>query len=157
MIDFRKVLDVNSLQAVILIVLGLASVMVSASLYSGITTMQDFYALNSNPLQIVSWLLSIISIIVMGWVGFAWVRHEGGSAMDGGKAGAVVGIVTGLINSVVAMVFLNPVLANIYQAAGLGSGMTGAMAVFGVIGGIIGGAIMGFILGLIGGAFGKKK
>jgi len=159
MIDIKKILETTSLQLVILIVLGLVSVVIMQSLYSDITTIEELYAASSSPLSMLSWLISIASLAVTAWAGYVWVRQEGGTAVDGGKAGAVLSAVTGFINGIISVIFLNPVMTNLYQAAGVPqtSSMMGVMAVISIISGVIVSAIIGFILGAIGGHFGKKK
>lgn len=154
--ELKKMLDAVSLQLVILIVSGIASIWISHSLYSGVTTINDLIAMSASPLSIVSLLLGIVGIVVTGWAGFVWVKESKGTAVDGGKAGALVSVISGIITGFLSMVYVYPMMDKFFAVAG----MPGGGSSFGVITYIIGivvSAIVGFILGAIGGYVAKNK
>ena len=157
MTDIKKMLEAVSLQLVVVIVLGIASIVITQSLYSGITTFDQLIAASANPLSIASGLLGIISLIAIGWAGYVWAKVSRGSAIDGGKAGALVSVISGLITGYLSMIYIYPIMGNLYSAAGIPGITASSFGVTTYIMGIVVAAVIGFILGAIGGHLGKGK
>jgi len=154
--ELMKMLDAVSLQLIIVIVSGIASIVVTHSLYSGVTTFDDLMAVSSSPLSFASLGLSIVNIVVIAWAGFVWVKESKGSAVDGGKAGALVSVISGVITGYLSMIYVYPLMGRFLSAAGVPAAASSFGVVTYVIG-IVAAAIIGFVLGAIGGYIAKEK
>jgi hypothetical protein len=155
--ELKKMLDAVSLQLVLVIVIGVISIAIMNSIYAGITTFDQLIAASASPLSIASMILSIVSIVVIAWAGYVWAKESKGSAVDGGKAGALVSLISGIITGYLSMLYVYPILARLYSVAGIPGISASSFGVTTYIIGIISSLIIGFILGAIGGYFGKGK
>jgi len=155
--DIKEMLDAVSLQLVLVIVMGIASIGISHSIFSGITTLEELMTSSFSLLSIASMLLGIASIVVIAWAGFVWAKESKGSAVDGGKAGALVSVISGIITGYLSMIYISPLMGTLYSAAGMPGLVSSSLGVLTYVMGIVFSAVMGFVLGAIGGHFGKNR
>ena len=152
-----KMLDAVSLQLVLLIVLGILSIVITNTIYSGVTTFGELMAASMSPLSIASMILGLIGIVVTAWAGHVWAKASKGTAIDGGKAGALVSAISGAITGFLSMIYVYPLMGRLYSAAGIPGMSASSFGVTTYIIGIVTAAVIGFVLGAIGGYFGKPK
>jgi len=154
--ELTKMLDAISLQLILVIIIGIASIAITNTLYANVNTLDDLMVASANPLSFASLGLNVASIVAIAWAGYVWTKASKGKVLDGAKAGMLVSVVSGVITGYLAMIYVYPVLGNIYSAMGIGA----AASMFGIgtyVIGILSSAFIGFILGAIGGYFGKGK
>ena len=155
--NLKKMFEAVELQLVIIVVLGIINIAISHTIYSDVVTLDQLLAASTSPLAMVSLVFGLLSLVVTAWAGYVWVKESKGTAVDGGKAGALVSAISGIITGALSAIYITPIMDRLYSAAGVpGMAGTGLAAVSFVIG-IVVAAVIGFILGLIGGAFGKGK
>lgn len=155
--QIKKILEAVELQLVIVIVLGIINIIITHSLYSDVLTLDQMITISASPLSILSMLLGLVTIAVVAWAGYVWARESKGSAVEGGKAGALVYVITSIITGILYLIYISPIMNRLLSAAGV-PGMAGSgFAALSLIMGIAAGAIIGFILGAIGGYFAKGK
>jgi hypothetical protein len=153
--ELKKMLDAVSLQLVIAIIIGIVSIVITNSVYSGINTIDELIAAGMNPLSILSMFLSLVSLVAIGWAGYAWVKETKGTAVDGGKAGALVSAISGAITGYLSMIYVYPIMSKFMVAAGA-SQMASGFGFVSYIIGIVISAVIGFVLGAIGSVFAKR-
>jgi hypothetical protein len=155
--ELKRMLEAVELQLVLVIILGIINIIITHSLYSNILTFDQMIAVSASPLSILSMVLGLVAIAVVAWAGYVWTKESKGTAVDGGKAGALVYVITGIITGILNLIYISPVTARLLSTAGV-PGMAGSgFAALSLVIGIVVGAIIGFILGAIGGFFAKGK
>lgn len=145
-LDIGKSLKVATIPIVVLIVLGIASNLVSLIPFLGC---------------IVGIPILVVSMAVLGWAGFKAAKEAGmdlvGGAVTGGLAGLISGIVNGIIGFVLSVLGIGVGMAMGGSDVG-GAALGAGFVLIGVVVGVVFSLVLGLVMGAIG-AFvaGMKK